>query len=174
MQSTAPGCDASGTLDPLLATLRTGGNQIETLGPVEAWYWRDGDTLVPALRQRVREHKAGNAKASQVQLFARCDGEQELGRRGSGQLPTLCMSPTLAICRFRPGCFDPDPAPAAGRQPGLARHAGAGRGRLSGSGVPLPVSLQAGQYRLSGPMPGGGCHGPESAPYSSSDAGFSP
>lgn len=73
LQSTAPGCDASGTLDPLLATLRTDDNQIETLGPVEAWYWRDGDTLVPALRQRVREHKAGNAKASQVQLFARCD-----------------------------------------------------------------------------------------------------
>ncbi len=170
LQSTAPGCDASGTLDPLLATLRTDGNQIETLGPVEAWYWRDGDTLVPALRQRVREHKAGNAKASQVQLFARCDGEQELGRLGDQATTRPLHVADAGDQQVQARVFDPDPRTRL-QDASLVWHDELVLAQAAYQDpVPLPVSLQAGQYRLSGPharvvdvMP------PESAPYSSSD-----
>ncbi|GKR06298.1 peptidase M36 [Aeromonas caviae] len=171
LQSTAPGCDASGTLDPLLATLRTDGNQIETLGPVEAWYWRDGDTLVPALRQRVREHKAGNAKASQVQLFARCDGEQELGRLGDQATTRPLHVADAGDMQVQARVFDPDPRTRL-QDASLVWHDALVLAEAAYQDpVPLPVSLQAGQYRLSGP------HArvvdvmaPESAPYSSSDA----
>ncbi|MFM5644609.1 proprotein convertase P-domain-containing protein [Aeromonas caviae] len=170
LQSTAPGCDASGTLDPLLATLRTDGNQIETLGPVEAWYWRDGDTLVPALRQRVREHKAGNAKASQVQLFARCDGEQELGRLGDQATTRPLHVADAGDMQVQTRVFDPDPRTRL-QDASLVWHDALVLAETAYQDpVPLPVSLQAGQYRLSGP------HArvvdvmaPESAPYSSSD-----
>ena len=170
LQSTAPGCDASGTLDPLLATLRTDGNQIETLGPVEAWYWRDGDTLVPALRQRVREHKAGNAKASQVQLFARCDGEQELGRLGDQATTRPLHVADAGDMQVQARVFDPDPRTRL-QDASLVWHDALVLAEAAYQDpVPLPVSLQAGQYRLSGP------HArvvdvmaPESAPYSSSD-----
>ncbi|WP_323919188.1 proprotein convertase P-domain-containing protein [Aeromonas caviae] len=170
LQSTAPGCDASGTLDPLLATLRTDGNQIETLGPVEAWYWRDGDTLVPALRQRVREHKAGNAKASQVQLFARCDGEQELGRLGDQATTRPLHVADAGDQQVQARVFDPDPRTRL-QDASLVWHDTLVLAQAAYQDpVPLPVSLQAGQYRLSGP------HArvvdvmaPESAPYSSSD-----
>ncbi|AXB03015.1 peptidase M36 [Aeromonas caviae] len=170
LQSTAPGCDASGTLDPLLATLRTDGNQIETLGPVEAWYWRDGDTLVPALRQRVREHKAGNAKASQVQLFARCDGEQELGRLGDQATTHPLHVADAGDMQVQARVFDPDPRTRL-QDASLVWHDELVLAEAAYQDpVPLPVSLQAGQYRLSGP------HArvvdvmaPESAPYSSSD-----
>ncbi|WP_324062439.1 proprotein convertase P-domain-containing protein [Aeromonas caviae] len=170
LQSTAPGCDASGTLDPLLATLRTDDNQIETLGPVEAWYWRDGDTLVPALRQRVREHKAGNAKASQVQLFARCDGEQELGRLGDQATTRPLHVADAGDIQVQARVFDPDPRTRL-QDASLVWHDELVLAQAAYQDpVPLPVSLQAGQYRLSGP------HArvvdvmaPESAPYSSSD-----
>lgn len=170
LQSTAPGCDASGTLDPLLATLRTDGNQIETLGPVEAWYWRDGDTLVPALRQRVREHKAGNAKASQVQLFARCDGEQELGRLGDQATTHPLHVADAGDQQVQARVFDPDPRTRL-QDASLVWHDALVLAEAAYQDpVPLPVSLQAWQYRLSGP------HArvvdvmaPESAPYSSSD-----
>ncbi|BBS17758.1 proprotein convertase P-domain-containing protein [Aeromonas caviae] len=170
LQSTAPGCDASGTLDPLLATLRTDDNQIETLGPVEAWYWRDGDTLVPALRQRVREHKAGNAKASQVQLFARCDGEQELGRLGDQATTHPLHVADAGDMKVQARVFDPDPRTRL-QDASLVWHDELVLAQAAYQDpVPLPVSLQAGQYRLSGP------HArvvdvmaPESAPYSSSD-----
>lgn len=170
LQSTAPGCDASGTLDPLLATLRTDGNQIETLGPVEAWYWRDGDTLVPALRQRVREHKAGNAKASQVQLFARCDGEQELGRLGDQATTRPLHVADAGDQQVQARVFDPDPRTRL-QDASLVWHDELVLAQAAYQDpVPPPVSLQAGQYRLSGP------HArvvdvmaPESAPYSSSD-----
>ncbi|WP_324058582.1 proprotein convertase P-domain-containing protein [Aeromonas caviae] len=170
LQSTAPGCDASGTLDPLLATLRPDGNQIETLGPVEAWYWRDGDTLVPALRQRVREHKAGNAKASQVQLFARCDGEQELGRLGDQATTRPLHVADAGDQQVQARVFDPDPRTRL-QDASLVWHDTLVLAQAAYQDpVPLPVSLQAGQYRLSGP------HArvvdvmaPESAPYSSSD-----
>ncbi len=170
LQSTAPGCDASGTLDPLLATLRTDDNQIETLGPVEAWYWRDGDTLVPALRQRVREHKAGNAKASQVQLFARCDGEQELGRLGDQATTRPLHVADAGDMQVQARVFDPDPRTRL-QDASLVWHDALVLAQAAYQDpVPLPVSLQAGQYRLSGP------HArvvdvmaPESAPYSSSD-----
>ncbi|MFM4796450.1 proprotein convertase P-domain-containing protein [Aeromonas caviae] len=170
LQSTAPGCDASGTLDPLLATLRTDGNQIETLGPVEAWYWRDGDTLVPTLRQRVREHKAGNAKASQVQLFARCDGEQELGRLGDQATTRPLHVADAGDQQVQARVFDPDPRTRL-QDASLVWHDALVLAEAAYQDpVPLPVSLQAGQYRLSGP------HArvvdvmaPESAPYSSSD-----
>ncbi len=170
LQSTAPGCDASDTLDPLLATLRTDGNQIETLGPVEAWYWRDGDTLVPALRQRVREHKAGNAKASQVQLFARCDGEQELGRLGDQATTRPLHVADAGDMQVQARVFDPDPRTRL-QDASLVWHDALVLAEAAYQDpIPLPVSLQAGQYRLSGP------HArvvdvmtPESAPYSSSD-----
>lgn len=170
LQSTAPGCDASDTLDPLLATLRTDDNQIETLGPVEAWYWRDGDTLVPALRQRVREHKAGNAKASQVQLFARCDGEQELGRLGDQATTRPLHVADAGDQQVQARVFDPDPRTRL-QDASLVWHDELVLAQAAYQDpVPLPVSLQAGQYRLSGP------HArvvdvmaPESAPYSSSD-----
>lgn len=170
LQSTAPGCDASDTLDPLLATLRTDDNQIETLGPVEAWYWRDGDTLVPALRQRVREHKAGNAKASQVQLFARCDGEQELGRLGDQATTRPLHVADAGDQQVQARVFDPDPRTRL-QDASLVWHDELVLAQAAYQDpVPPPVSLQAGQYRLSGP------HArvvdvmaPESAPYSSSD-----
>ena len=151
LQSTAPGCDASGTLDPLLATLRTDGNQIETLGPVEAWYWRDGDTLVPALRQRVREHKAGNAKASQVQLFARCDGEQELGRLGDQATTRPLHVADAGDMQVQARVFDPDPRTRL-QDASLVWHDTLVLAEAAYQDpVPLPVSLQAGRYRLSGP-----------------------
>lgn len=171
LQSSEPGCDASGNLDPLLTQLRDGGSEIDTLGPVEAWYWRDGDTLVPALRQRVREHQAGNAKASQVQLFASCDGERELGRLGDQATTQALRVPDTGDHLVQARVFDPDPRTQL-QDASLVWHESlqladaAYRDR-----VPLPVSLIEGHYVLSGPNARVvDAMAPESAPYSADNA----
>ncbi len=81
-------------------------------GPVEAWYWRDGDTLVPALRQRVREHQAGNAKASYVQLFASCDGSRELGRWMDAATTQASRVADAGDTQLEARVFDPIPVPS--------------------------------------------------------------
>ena len=151
LQSSEPGCDAAGTLDPLLEQLRDGGSDIDTLGPVEAWYWRDGDTLVPALRQRVREHQAGNAKASYVQLFASCDGSRELGRWMDAATTQASRVADAGDTQLEARVFDPDPRTQL-RDASLVWHEAL---QLADAAyqdkVPLPVTLAGGRYLLSGP-----------------------
>lgn len=151
LQSHEPGCDAAGNLDPLLEQLRDGGSDIDTLGPVEAWYWRDGDTLVPALRQRVREHQAGNAKASYVQLFASCDGSRELGRWMDAATTQASRVADAGDTQLEARVFDPDPRTQL-RDASLVWHEAL---QLADAAyqdkVPLPVTLAGGRYLLSGP-----------------------
>lgn len=151
LQSSEPGCDAAGNLDPLLDQLRDGGSDIDTQGPVEAWYWRDGDTLVPALRQRVREHQAGNAKASYVQLFASCDGSQELGRWMDAATTRASRAADAGDTQVEARVFDPDPRTQL-RDASLVWHEAL---QLADAAyqdkVPLPVTLTGGRYLLSGP-----------------------
>ncbi|MGY3896468.1 proprotein convertase P-domain-containing protein [Aeromonas enterica] len=151
LRSSEPGCDAAGTLDPLLEQLRDGGSDIDTLGPVEAWYWRDGDTLVPALRQRVREHQAGNAKASYVQLFASCDGSRELGRWMDAATTQPSRGADAGYTQLEARVFDPDPRTQL-RDASLVWHEAL---QLADAAyqdkVPLPVTLAGGRYLLSGP-----------------------
>ncbi|MDF2409601.1 peptidase M36 [Aeromonas sp. 2HA2] len=170
LQSSEPGCDASGNLDPLIEELRAAGSEIDTLGAVEAWYWRDGDTLVPALRQRVREHQAGNAKATYVQLFASCDGSRELGRWMDAASTRASRTADVGDTQVEARVFDPDPRTQL-QDASLVWHDelvladAAYQDR-----VPLPVTLAGGRYLLSGP------HArvvdamePETAPFSSDD-----
>ncbi|MDF2400658.1 proprotein convertase P-domain-containing protein [Aeromonas sp. 5HA1] len=170
LQSSEPGCDASGNLDPLLSQLRDAGNKIDPQGAVEAWYWRDGDTLVPALRQRVREHQAGNAKATYVQLFASCDGSRELGRWMDAASTQASRTAEVGDVVVEARVFDPDPRTQL-QDASLVWHDelvladAAYQDR-----VPLPVTLQGGRYLLSGP------HArvvdamePDTAPFSSDD-----
>ncbi|MUG28771.1 proprotein convertase P-domain-containing protein [Aeromonas salmonicida] len=170
LQSSEPGCDAGGNLDPLLSQLRDAGNKIDPQGGVEAWYWRDGDTLVPALRQRVREHQAGNAKASYVQLFASCDGSRELGRWMDAASTQASRTADAGDTQVEARVFDPDPRTQL-QDASLVWHDelvladAAYQDR-----VPLPVTLQGGRYLLSGP------HArvvdamePDTAPFSSDD-----
>lgn len=170
LQSSEPGCDASGNLDPLLSQLRDAGNKIDPLGAVETWYWRDGDTLVPALRQRVREHQAGNAKASYVQLFASCDGSRELGRWMDAASTQASRTAEAGDVVVEARVFDPDPRTQL-QDASLVWHDelvladAAYQDR-----APLPVTLQGGRYLLSGP------HArvvdamePDTAPFSSDD-----
>ncbi|WP_426009375.1 proprotein convertase P-domain-containing protein [Aeromonas salmonicida] len=170
LQSSEPGCDASGNLDPLLSQLRDAGNKIDPLGAVETWYWRDGDTLVPALRQRVREHQAGNAKASYVQLFASCDGSRELGRWMDAASTRASRTAEAGDVVVEARVFDPDPRTQL-QDASLVWHDelvladAAYQDR-----APLPVTLAGGRYLLSGP------HArvvdamePDTAPFSSDD-----
>ncbi|WP_429232879.1 proprotein convertase P-domain-containing protein [Aeromonas salmonicida] len=170
LQSSEPGCDASGNLDPLLSQLRDAGNKIDPQGAVEAWYWRDGDTLVPALRQRMREHQAGNAKATYVQLFASCDGSRELGRWMDAASTQASRTADAGDTQMEARVFDPDPRTQL-QDASLVWHDelvladAAYQDR-----VPLPVTLQGGRYLLSGP------HArvvdamePDTAPFSSDD-----
>ncbi|RAJ04731.1 proprotein convertase P-domain-containing protein [Aeromonas salmonicida] len=170
LQSSEPGCDASGNLDPLIEELRAAGSEIDTLGAVEAWYWRDGDTLVPALRQRVREHQAGNAKATYVQLFASCDGSRELGRWMDAASTRASRTADAGDTQVEARVFDPDPRTQL-QDASLVWHDelvladAAYQDR-----VPLPVTLAGGRYLLSGP------HArvvdamePDTAPFSSDD-----
>ena len=170
LQSSEPGCDVGGNLDPLLSQLRDTDSEIDTLGAVEAWYWRDGDTLVPALRQRVREHQAGNAKATYVQLFASCDGSRELGRWMDAASTQASRTAEAGDVVVEARVFDPDPRTQL-QDASLVWHDelvladAAYQDR-----VPLPVTLAGGRYLLSGP------HArvvdamePDTAPFSSDD-----
>lgn len=170
LQSSEPGCDAGGNLDSLIEELRAAGSEIDPLGAVEAWYWRDGDTLVPALRQRVREHQAGNAKATYVQLFASCDGSRELGRWMDAASTQASRTAEAGDVVVEARVFDPDPRTQL-QDASLVWHDelvladAAYQDR-----VPLPVTLQGGRYLLSGP------HArvvdamePDTAPFSSDD-----
>lgn len=170
LQSSEPGCDAGGNLDSLIEELRAAGSEIDPLGAVEAWYWRDGDTLVPALRQRVREHQAGNAKATYVQLFASCDGSRELGRWMDAASTRASRTADAGDTQVEARVFDPDPRTQL-QDASLVWHDelvladAAYQDR-----VPLPVTLQGGRYLLSGP------HArvvdtmePDTAPFSSDD-----
>lgn len=170
LQSSEPGCDAGGNLDSLIEELRAAGSEIDPLGAVEAWYWRDGDTLVPALRQRVREHQAGNAKATYVQLFASCDGSRELGRWMDAASTRASRTAEAGDVVVEARVFDPDPRTQL-QDASLVWHDelvladAAYQDR-----VPLPVTLQGGRYLLSGP------HArvvdamePDTAPFSSDD-----
>ncbi|WP_378080331.1 proprotein convertase P-domain-containing protein [Aeromonas bestiarum] len=151
LQSSEPGCDASGNLDPLLGQLRDGGNEIDTLGAVEAWYWRDGDTLVPALRQRVREHQAGNAKASYVQLFASCDGSRELGRWMDAANTRASRTADAGDTQVEARVFDPDPRTQL-QDASLVWHDELVLADAAYQDkVALPVTLAGGHYLLSGP-----------------------
>ncbi|MFB0774230.1 proprotein convertase P-domain-containing protein [Aeromonas salmonicida] len=170
LQSSEPGCDAGGNLDSLIEELRAAGSEIDPQGAVEAWYWRDGDTLVPALRQRVREHQAGNAKATYVQLFASCDGSRELGRWMDAASTRASRTAEAGDVVVEARVFDPDPRTQL-QDASLVWHDelvladAAYQDR-----VPLPVTLQGGRYLLSGP------HArvvdamePDTAPFSSDD-----
>ncbi|EQB2596714.1 proprotein convertase P-domain-containing protein [Aeromonas salmonicida] len=170
LQSSEPGCDAGGNLDSLIEELRAAGSEIDPLGAVEAWYWRDGDTLVPALRQRVREHQTGNAKATYVQLFASCDGNRELGRWMDAASTRTSRTADAGDTQVEARVFDPDPRTQL-QDASLVWHDelvladAAYQDR-----VPLPVTLQGGRYLLSGP------HArvvdamePDTAPFSSDD-----
>ncbi|VFB11074.1 proprotein convertase P-domain-containing protein [Aeromonas salmonicida] len=170
LQSSEPGCDVGGNLDPLLSQLRDTDSEIDPQGAVEAWYWRDGDTLVPALRQRVREHQAGNAKATYVQLFASCDGSRELGRWMDAASTQASRTADAGDTQVEARVFDPDPRTQL-QDASLVWHDelvladAAYQDR-----VPLPVTLQGGRYLLSGP------HArvvdamePDTAPFSSDD-----
>ncbi|MFM1684612.1 proprotein convertase P-domain-containing protein [Aeromonas salmonicida] len=170
LQSSEPGCDVGGNLDSLIEELRAAGNEIDTLGAVEAWYWRDGDTLVPALRQRVREHQAGNTKATYVQLFASCDGSRELGRWMDAASTRASRTAEAGDVVIEARVFDPDPRTQL-QDASLVWHDelvladAAYQDR-----VPLPVTLQGGRYLLSGP------HArvvdamePDTVPFSSDD-----
>ncbi|WP_393937633.1 proprotein convertase P-domain-containing protein [Aeromonas rivipollensis] len=151
LQSAAPGCDPSTSLDPLLDQLRADGSQIAPLGQVEAWYWRDGDTLVPALRQRVSEHKAGNAKASRVQLFASCDGDRELGRWGDQASTQAVRTPEAGDQRVLARVFDPDPRTQLQDASLIWHEALVLADAAYQDKVALPVSLLGTDYVLSGP-----------------------
>ncbi|MEZ6929240.1 proprotein convertase P-domain-containing protein [Aeromonas sp. S16(2024)] len=151
LQSAAPGCDASTSLDPLLDQLRADGSQIDPLGPVEAWYWRDGDTLVPALRQRVSEHKEGNAKATRVQLFASCEGDRELGRWGDQASTQALRTPEAGDQRVLARVFDPDPRTQLQDASLVWHEALVLADAAYQDKVSLPVSLQGSDYVLSGP-----------------------
>ncbi|HEH9408430.1 proprotein convertase P-domain-containing protein [Aeromonas salmonicida] len=170
LQSSEPGCDAGGNLDSLIEELRAAGSEIDPQGAVEAWYWRDGDTLVPALRQRVREHQAGNTKATYVQLFASCDGSRELGRWMDAASTRASRTAEAGDVVVEARVFDPDPRTQL-QDASLVWHDelvladAAYQDR-----VPLPVTLQGGRYLLSGP------HArvvdamePDTAPFSSDD-----
>ncbi|WP_429174088.1 proprotein convertase P-domain-containing protein [Aeromonas salmonicida] len=170
LQSSEPGCDVGGNLDPLLSQLRDTDSEIDPQGAIEAWYWRDGDTLVPALRQRVREHQAGNAKANYVQLFASCDGSRELGRWMDAASTQASRTADAGDTQVEARVFDPDPRTQL-QDASLVWHNelvladAAYQDR-----VPLPVTLQGGRYLLSGP------HArvvdamePDTAPFSSDD-----
>ncbi|MDM5138548.1 proprotein convertase P-domain-containing protein [Aeromonas bestiarum] len=151
LQSSEPGCDASGNLDPLLSQLRDAGNEIDTLGAVEAWYWRDGDTLVPALRQRVREHQAGNAKASYVQLFASCDGSRELGRWMDAASTQASRAADAGDTQVEARVFDPDPRTQL-QDASLVWHDELVLADAAYQDkVALPVTLAGSHYLLSGP-----------------------
>ena len=151
LQSAAPGCDASTSLDPLLDQLRADGSLIDPLGPVEAWYWRDGDTLVPALRQRVSEHKEGNAKATRVQLFASCEGDRELGRWGDQASTQAQRTPDAGDQRVLARVFDPDPRTQLQDASLVWHEALVLADAAYQDKVSLPVSLQGSDYVLSGP-----------------------
>ncbi|HGY1050218.1 TPA: proprotein convertase P-domain-containing protein [Aeromonas salmonicida subsp. pectinolytica] len=170
LQSSEPGCDVGGNLAPLIEELQAAGSEIDPLGAVEAWYWRDGDTLVPALRQRVREHQAGNAKATYIQLFASCDGSRELGRWMDAASTQASRTAETGDVVVEARVFDPDPRTQL-QDASLVWHDelvladAAYQDR-----VPLPVTLQGGRYLLSGP------HArvvdamePDTAPFSSDD-----
>ncbi|WP_447834782.1 proprotein convertase P-domain-containing protein [Aeromonas salmonicida] len=170
LQSSEPGCDVGGNLAPLIEELQAAGSEIDPLGAVEAWYWRDGDTLVPALRQRVREHQAGNAKATYIQLFASCDGSRELGRWMDAASTRASRTAETGDVVVEARVFDPDPRTQL-QDASLVWHDelvladAAYQDR-----VPLPVTLQGGRYLLSGP------HArvvdamePDTAPFSSDD-----
>ncbi|MGY4025202.1 proprotein convertase P-domain-containing protein [Aeromonas rivuli] len=151
LQTSLPGCDASGNLDPLLTSLRDAGAQIDTLDLVEAWYWRDGETLVPALRQRIREHKDGNAKASHVQLFASCDGTEELGRWGDRATTTALQAPDAGDVSVLARVFDPDPRTQLQDASLIWHDALVLADAAYQDKVALPVTLQGSDYLLSGP-----------------------
>ena len=170
LQSSEPGCDVGGNLAPLIEELQAAGSEIDPLGAVEAWYWRDGDTLVPALRQRVREHQAGNAKATYIQLFASCDGSRELGRWMDAASTRASRTAEAGDVVVEARVFDPDPRTQL-QDASLVWHDelvladAAYQDR-----VPLPVTLAGGRYLLSGP------HArvvdamePDTAPFSSDD-----
>lgn len=170
LQSSEPGCDVGGNLDPLLSQLRDTDSEIDTLGAVEAWYWRDGDTLVPALRQRVREHQAGNAKATYVQLFASCDGSRELGRWMDAASTRASRTADAGDTQVEARVFDPDPRTQL-QDASLVWHDelvladAAYQDR-----VPLPVTLAGGRYLLSGPYARVvDAMEPDTAPFSSDD-----
>lgn len=170
LQSSEPGCDAGGNLDSLIEELRAAGSEIDPLGAVEAWYWRDGDTLVPALRQRVREHQAGNAKATYVQLFASCDGSRELGRWMDAASTQASRTAEAGDVVVEARVFDPDPRTQL-QDASLVWHDELVLADTAYQDrVPLPVTLQGGRYLLSGP------HArvvdamePDTAPFSSDD-----
>ncbi|MFC5707844.1 proprotein convertase P-domain-containing protein [Aeromonas eucrenophila] len=151
LQSTEPGCDPATSLDPLLTSLRDAGAEIDTLGPVEAWYWRDGETLVPALRQRVREHKDGNAKAAYQQLFASCDGSQELGRWMDAATTAAPFIPDAGDQSVLARVFDPDPRTQLQDASLVWRESLVLADAAYQDNVALPVSLQGSDYVLSGP-----------------------
>ena len=151
LQSAAPGCDASTSLDPLLDLLRADGSHIVPLGQVEAWYWRDGDTLVPALRQRVSEHKEGNAKATRVQLFASCEGDRELGRWGDQASTQAQRTPDAGDQSVLARVFDPDPRTQLQDASLVWHEALVLADAAYQDKVALPVSLLGTDYVLSGP-----------------------
>ncbi|WP_392399821.1 proprotein convertase P-domain-containing protein [Aeromonas salmonicida] len=170
LQTSEPGCDVGGNLDPLLSQLRDTDSEIDPHGAVEAWYWRDGDTLVPALRQRVREHQAGNAKATYVQLFASCDGSRELGRWMDAASTQASRTADAGDTQVEARVFDPDPRTQL-QDASLVWHDelvladAAYQDR-----VPLPVTLQGGRYLLSGPhVRVVDAMEPDTAPFSSDD-----
>ena len=151
LTASQPGCDASGNLDPLLTSLRDARAEIDPLGPVEAWYWRDGETLVPALRQRVREHKEGNAKASHVQLFASCDGSQELGRWGDIATTQALQVADAGEVSVLARVFDPDPRTQLQDASLVWHDALVLADAAYQDKVALPVTRQGSDYVLSGP-----------------------
>lgn len=107
--------------------------------------------MVPALRQRVREHQAGNAKASYVQLFASCDGSRELGRWMDAATTRASRVADAGDTQLEARVFDPDPRTQL-RDASLVWHEAL---QLADAAyqdkVPLPVTLAGGRYLLSGP-----------------------
>lgn len=93
LQSTAPGCDASGTLDPLLATLRTDDNQIETKPGT-------GETAIPwclPCASGCASTRQAMPRPARCSCLPVATGSRSLAVSGIRQLPTLCMSPMQAI-----------------------------------------------------------------------------
>lgn len=151
LQSTQAGCDPSTDLDPLLTSLRDAGAEIDPLSPVEAWYWRDGETLTPALRLRIREHRDGNAKAAYQQLFASCDGSQELGRWLDAATTTPTDPADAGDVSVEARVFDPDPRTQL-QDASLVWHESLVLADAAYQDrVALPVTLRGSDYVLSGP-----------------------
>lgn len=118
----------------------------------------------------MREHQAGNAKATYVQLFASCDGSRELGRWMDAASTQASRTADAGDTQVEARVFDPDPRTQL-QDASLVWHDelvladAAYQDR-----VPLPVTLQGGRYLLSGP------HArvvdamePDTAPFSSDD-----